>query len=53
VYATLAAAGFESLAFRRRAGDPRAGASVDMPDRVRERPRATRDPRLVPRGPAG
>jgi len=40
VYATLAAAGFESLAFRRRAGDPRAGVSVDMPDRVRERFRA-------------
>ena len=40
-YAAIAAAGFESLAFRRRAGDPRAGASVDMPDRVRGRARAT------------
>ena len=51
-YAALAAAGFESLSFRRRAGDPRAGASVDIPDRVRERPRATRDPRLVRGRPA-
>jgi len=51
-YAALAAAGFESLSFRRRAGDPRAGASVDIPDRVRERPGATRDPRLVRGRPA-
>jgi len=40
-YAAVAAAGFESLAFRRRPGDPRAGASVDLPDRVRRRPGAT------------
>jgi histidinol-phosphatase (PHP family) len=40
-YAAVATAGFESLAFRRRAGDPRAGASVDLPDRARRRPGAT------------
>ncbi len=34
-YAALAAAGFEELAFRRRAGDPRAGASVEIPAAVR------------------
>ena len=34
-YAALAAAGFEALAYRRRAGDPRAGARVEVPDRVR------------------
>jgi histidinol-phosphatase (PHP family) len=39
-YAALAAAGFETLAFRRRAGDPRAGASVEIPDRVLGRPGA-------------
>jgi histidinol-phosphatase (PHP family) len=33
-YAALAAAGFEALAFRRRAGDPRAAASVAIPERV-------------------
>ena len=40
-YAAIAAAGFESLAFRRRAGDPRSGASVEIPDRVLGHPRAT------------
>ena len=34
-YAALAAAGFEELAFRRRAGDPRAGAIVQIPAAVR------------------
>ncbi len=38
-YATLAAAGFEELAFRRRAGDPRAGASVEIPAAVPRAPR--------------
>ena len=33
-YAALAAAGFEALAFRRHADDPRAGAGVAIPDRV-------------------
>ena len=44
-YAALAAAGFESLAFRRRAGDPRAGASVDIPDPVRGRRHAPNERR--------
>ena len=39
-YAALAAAGFEALAFRRRAGDPRAGASVEIPAAVRGHPGA-------------
>ena len=34
-YAALAAAGFEELAFRRRAGDPRAGEIVQIPAAVR------------------
>jgi len=49
VYAAIAAAGFEALAFRRRAGDPRAGASVEVPDPVRGRrhtPNERRHPSL-------
>jgi histidinol-phosphatase (PHP family) len=34
VYASIAGAGFEALAFRRHPGDPRAGADVAIPDRV-------------------
>jgi len=37
-YAAIVASGFKSLAFRRRVGDPRAGASVEIPDLVRGRP---------------
>jgi histidinol-phosphatase (PHP family) len=33
-YAALAAAGFEALAFRRHAGDPRAGERLEIPARV-------------------
>jgi histidinol-phosphatase (PHP family) len=33
-YAALVAAGFEALAFRRHAGDPRAGERLDIPARV-------------------
>ena len=36
-YATLAAAGFEALAFRRGPGDPRAGVTVDVPGRMPSR----------------
>ena len=34
VYAAIAGAGFEALAFRRHPGDPRAGLGVAIPDRV-------------------
>jgi histidinol-phosphatase (PHP family) len=43
-YAALTGAGFGALAFRRRPGDPRAGAIVEIPDAVRGRPRAPERP---------